>query len=143
MRVHYVLAVLATTCQCVSALEIWPIQRVNRWVERSRANQQLGAPKSIGSSLVFAYNEANKNNDQTFMGHHSQKTTKERYEEFEEKWFVQPLDHFSLSQHADTWFEQRYWVNSRHYKAGGPVIVLDGGETSGEGELPLYCYQGN
>ncbi|KAK7040414.1 putative serine protease EDA2, partial [Favolaschia claudopus] len=41
--------------------------------------------------------------------------------------FTQPLDHF-----VDTGFtfNQRYFVNSRHYKPGGPVIVLDGGETS-------------
>ena len=46
--------------------------------------------------------------------------------------FTQPLDHF-----ADTGFSfpQRYWVSTRHYKTGGPVIVLDGGETSGAGRL--------
>ncbi|KAG5653760.1 hypothetical protein H0H81_010847 [Sphagnurus paluster] len=32
-----------------------------------------------------------------------------------------------------------YWVNDRHYNAsvGGPVIVIDGGETSGEDRLPF------
>ena len=52
--------------------------------------------------------------------------------EFRTQWFQQPLDHFDpKSQHV---FRQRYWVNSRHYKPrkGAPVIVLDGGETSGE-----------
>lgn len=46
--------------------------------------------------------------------------------------FTQPLDHF-----VDTGFTfpQRYWVSTRHYKSGGPVIVLDGGETSGAGRL--------
>jgi hypothetical protein len=36
-------------------------------------------------------------------------------------------------------FKQRYWVNKRHYKegGGGPVIVLDGGETSGEDRIPF------
>ena len=51
---------------------------------------------------------------------------------FRAQWFQQPLDHFDQkSQHV---FHQRYWVNSRHYKPrkGAPVIVLDGGETSGE-----------
>ena len=51
---------------------------------------------------------------------------------FRAQWFEQPLDHFdSKSQHV---FHQRYWVNARHYKPrkGAPVIVLDGGETSGE-----------
>jgi hypothetical protein len=51
---------------------------------------------------------------------------------FRAQWFQQPLDHFDQkSQHM---FNQRYWVNTRHYKPrkGAPVIVLDGGETSGE-----------
>lgn len=47
--------------------------------------------------------------------------------------FTQPLDHF-----IDTGFvfNQRYWVSDRHYQPGGPVVVLDGGETSGEDRLP-------
>ena len=51
-------------------------------------------------------------------------------------WFRQPLDHFSNSTH--TW-RQRYWINTRYYKpnTSAPVIVLDGGETSGEDRLPF------
>ena len=55
-----------------------------------------------------------------------------RKSNFRAQWFQQPLDHFdNKSQHM---FHQRYWVNTRHYKPrkGAPVIVLDGGETSGE-----------
>lgn len=50
---------------------------------------------------------------------------------FKAQWFRQPVDHFSKTDNAT--YLQRYWVNTRHYKAdkGGPVIVLDGGETSG------------
>lgn len=55
--------------------------------------------------------------------------------EFPAQWFMQPLDHFAKGHHH-LW-EQRYWVNKRHYKKGGPVIVLDGGETSGENRLPF------
>jgi hypothetical protein len=46
------------------------------------------------------------------------------------------LDHFSNSPET---FSQRFWVNTRHYRpgTGGPVIVLDGGETSGEDRLPF------
>jgi hypothetical protein len=53
---------------------------------------------------------------------------------FAAQWFTQPLDHFSNSGHT---FRQRFWVNTRHYRpgAGGPVYVLDGGETSGEERL--------
>ena len=57
------------------------------------------------------------------------------YSEFPEQWFEQPLDHFD--ENNGHTFKQRYWVNKRHYKKGGPVIVLDGGETSGEDRLPF------
>ena len=57
-----------------------------------------------------------------------------RAKEFPEQWFEQPLDHFSDDPHT---FKQRYWFNAKHYKKGGPVFVLDGGETSGEDRLPF------
>ncbi|KAI0695544.1 peptidase S28 [Cytidiella melzeri] len=58
------------------------------------------------------------------------------YPEFSAHWFSQPLDHFSKSSET---FGQRYWINTRHYKPrpGAPVIVIDGGETSGEDRLPF------
>ncbi|KAI0245330.1 serine carboxypeptidase S28-domain-containing protein [Lactifluus subvellereus] len=51
--------------------------------------------------------------------------------------FTQPLDHFYNTTVAT--FQQRFWVNTRHYKPrpGAPVIVIDGGETSGEDRLPF------
>ncbi|KAI0247491.1 peptidase S28 [Lactifluus subvellereus] len=51
--------------------------------------------------------------------------------------FTQPLDHFYNT--TDATFQQRFWVNTRHYKPrpGAPVIVIDGGETSGEDRLPF------
>jgi hypothetical protein len=65
---------------------------------------------------------------------------KQEFEEFKERWFEQPLDHFSSSSCGHTW-RQRYWVNARHYKPGSrsPVIVLDTGETSGEVSNWSYC----
>jgi len=56
----------------------------------------------------------------------------ERTYDFRAQWFEQPLDHFDEGN-GHRW-HQRFWVNSRHYKPGtnAPVIVLDGGETSGE-----------
>jgi Serine carboxypeptidase S28 len=55
---------------------------------------------------------------------------------FMPQWFNQPLDHFS---NASETFAQRFWVNARHYRpnSGGPVYVLDGGETSGANRLPF------
>jgi len=55
-------------------------------------------------------------------------------EKFPAQYFRQPLDHFSETGHS---FLQRYWVNTRHYKEGGPIFILDGGETSGEDRLPF------
>ncbi|KAH9480734.1 putative extracellular serine carboxypeptidase [Psilocybe cubensis] len=58
-------------------------------------------------------------------------------QKFPAQWFRQPLDHFDSKSRA--FFHQRYWVSTRHYKPrkGAPVIVLDGGETSGENRLPF------
>jgi hypothetical protein len=54
--------------------------------------------------------------------------------------FRQPVSHFADaavdSHHADT-FCQRYWYDASDYKAGGPVFVIDGGETSGANRLPF------
>jgi hypothetical protein len=57
--------------------------------------------------------------------------------EFHAETFTQPLDHFGNSTNET--FPQRFWVNKRHYRPrpGAPVIVIDGGETSGEGRLPF------
>lgn len=48
--------------------------------------------------------------------------------------FTQPLDHFSDTGLS---FEQRYWVSDRHYRAGGPVIVFETGESSGTSRIPI------
>lgn len=39
--------------------------------------------------------------------------------------------------HKGATFKQRYWFDATHYKKGGPVFLLDGGETDGEGRLPF------
>ena len=44
--------------------------------------------------------------------------------------FEQPVSHFDSSVNGT--FCQRFWYDDRYYKEGGPVFVLDGGETSGE-----------
>ncbi|PGG99535.1 phosphate transporter [Blastomyces parvus] len=52
-----------------------------------------------------------------------------------------PIDHFRsdprYEPHTDEKFDLRYWFDATHYKKGGPIIVLHGGETSGEGRLPF------
>ncbi|KAK0127372.1 hypothetical protein ONS96_006921 [Cadophora gregata f. sp. sojae] len=50
-----------------------------------------------------------------------------------------PVDHFhndSLYEpHSDDKFDLRYWFDATYYKEGGPVIVLQSGETDGVGRL--------
>ncbi|GAB1311468.1 hypothetical protein MFIFM68171_01678 [Madurella fahalii] len=52
-----------------------------------------------------------------------------------------PIDHFhndSLYEpHSNNTFGLRYWFDPSHYKKGGPIIVLQSGETSGVGRLPF------
>lgn len=56
-----------------------------------------------------------------------------------------PVDHFhndSLYEpHTNETFPLRYWFDASNYKEGGPVIVLQGGETSGADRLP-YLQKG-
>jgi hypothetical protein len=57
-----------------------------------------------------------------------------------------PVDHFANkgprgaggAAHAhNATFELRYWFDASHYRPGGPVFCLDGGETSGADRLPF------
>lgn len=50
--------------------------------------------------------------------------------------FTQKLDHLGDTKGT---FQQRFWYDAKFYKPGGPVIVLDGGETSGAGRLPFLA----
>lgn len=52
--------------------------------------------------------------------------------------FDQLSTHFldQLPPGFDQTFKQRYWVEDKYYKRGGPVFVLDGGETTGVERLP-------
>ena len=56
-----------------------------------------------------------------------------------------PIDHFhnesAYEPHTSEKFNLRYWFDATYYKEGGPVIVLQGGETSGEDRLP-YLQKG-
>ena len=44
----------------------------------------------------------------------------------EEQWFTQRLNHFKITEQR-TW-RQRYWINWRYYQAGGPTLLMIGGE---------------
>lgn len=55
--------------------------------------------------------------------------------------FSVPVDHFhnetKYEPHCNDTFNLRYWFDASHYKAGGPVIILQSGETSGKARLPF------
>ncbi|BGP01875.1 hypothetical protein NBRC10513v2_005515 [Rhodotorula toruloides] len=44
--------------------------------------------------------------------------------------------HIPSTTPNETW-QQRYWFDATFYKPGGPVFLLDAGETDGEGRLPF------
>ncbi|BEJ15770.1 hypothetical protein CspHIS471_0503750 [Cutaneotrichosporon sp. HIS471] len=48
--------------------------------------------------------------------------------------FDQSISHFG---EVNGTFCQRYWLDDRYYKPGGPVFLLDGGETDGADRLPF------
>ena len=56
-----------------------------------------------------------------------------------------PIDHFqnesTYEPHSSASFNLRYFFDASYYKDGGPVIVLQGGETSVEGRIP-YLQKG-
>ncbi|KAL9106361.1 MAG: hypothetical protein Q9227_008630 [Pyrenula ochraceoflavens] len=59
--------------------------------------------------------------------------------------FSVPVDHFHnesrYEPHSDATFNLRYFFDASYYKEGGPVIVLQGGETDAAGRLP-YLQKG-
>lgn len=110
-------------------LQILGPQGVNFW--KLEKLQEARSASGLEAASQFRFNAQSADQHQREDRLHSVP------EEFKPRWFEQPLDHFSKSN-SQKW-RQRYWVNTRHHKPGthGPVIVLDGGETSGEDRLPF------
>ncbi|KAA8563834.1 hypothetical protein MFRU_036g00650 [Monilinia fructicola] len=52
-----------------------------------------------------------------------------------------PIDYFHnetrYEPHSNGTFPLRYWFDATYYKPGGPVIILQSGETNAEGRLPF------
>ncbi|KAI3552936.1 serine carboxypeptidase S28 [Colletotrichum abscissum] len=52
-----------------------------------------------------------------------------------------PIDHFHndsrYEPHSDEYFDLRYWFDAKHYRKGGPVIILAAGETDAKERLPF------
>ena len=66
-------------------------------------------------------NEINVNNDDSYN--------------YNEHYFNQPVDHFNESDYRT--FNQRYYVNDKHFKPNGPIYVLESGETSAVNRLSV------
>lgn len=64
---------------------------------------------------------------------------------YPKRYFTMPVDHFPNKQkyepHTDHTFQNRYWFDDTYYKPGGPVIILQSGETNGLNRLP-YIQKG-
>ncbi|KAG8906322.1 hypothetical protein FRB99_007102 [Tulasnella sp. 403] len=97
-------------------------QGVNLWNLNRRVSDHV-QPPSLAQSVF----------DNSTPGPHPASTPLDR--KYPARFFRQPLDHFNPNiSHS---FAQRYWVDDRFYRPGGPVFVLDGGETSGAHRLPF------
>ncbi|KAF9013147.1 serine carboxypeptidase S28-domain-containing protein [Cyathus striatus] len=117
------------------ALRVMGPQGVNLWkLERAR-EQELSSSSGRGASVRKDPGLVVQDPSVSLFAGDEEKMEKDYEAEFPGKWFRQPLDHFDKSN-TKHW-RQRYWVSKRHYKKGskGPVIVLDGGETSGSDRL--------
>ncbi|KAJ3503107.1 hypothetical protein NMY22_g18365 [Coprinellus aureogranulatus] len=105
--------------------------------QRARPNDliRILGPQGVNLARLDAAQSVAKDADR--LSNQEVLSTKDRTYDFRAQWFKQPLDHFN-NESDHTW-HQRFWVNSRYYKPGrnAPVIVIDGGETSGEDRLPF------
>ncbi|GAA5934245.1 uncharacterized protein JCM15063_004515 [Sporobolomyces koalae] len=50
---------------------------------------------------------------------------------------VPSAGHASTDDSHNSTFKQRYWFDASYYKKGGPVFLLDAGETNAEGRIPF------
>ncbi|CAE7121416.1 unnamed protein product [Rhizoctonia solani] len=101
-------------------------QRISRYIHFGSQGINLRRLHSQESSMLHSGGDLE--NQQFVFSGGGNKFPKAHY-------FEQPIDHFDKS--VNRTFRQRYWVNKEYYEPGGPVFVLDGGETSGEDRLPF------
>lgn len=136
MRVLLVLLSLFTAravCGGIDQIRILGPQGVNLWQLKAARNNAARAsthpPLLVQQADSAPPSPSSEGDDEEGLSALERK--------FPAHWFTQTLDHFAnASGHT---FEQRYWISTRHYRPreGAPVIVLDGGETSGVGRLPF------
>ncbi|KAM0751280.1 hypothetical protein T439DRAFT_313583 [Meredithblackwellia eburnea MCA 4105] len=115
----------------VSLLKGSPALPVGLWrklnsIRQAQHEQHQSRQSDLSDQIVFAG-----------QGAAGLKDGKSRFKAFE---FDQLVSHFPEDVPPPTpnaTFKQRFWYNAEHYAPGGPVILLDGGETSGEDRIPF------
>lgn len=121
---HLVQAISTPSTQLLhraQGINLWKLQRAAAAAAQHAALQQTTAQTPlIGNSLPSL-------SSSSLLSPYERK--------YPALYFEQPLDHFDSAEKST--FQQRYWVDARFYKPGGPVFVLDGGETSGVDRLPF------
>jgi hypothetical protein len=50
-----------------------------------------------------------------------------------------PVDHYNESDTRT--YENRYWVNSKYYRSGGPIFYFDAGEQNASPLVPYFLYE--
>ncbi|KAI0365716.1 peptidase S28 [Pilatotrama ljubarskyi] len=138
MRVVFALLTLLTeraVCGGIDQIRLLGPQAVNLWRLEAERHAQLHAQDRAGLFVQQDGSEANYHDSSA--GNNEDPALSELERKFPAHWFTQPLDHFSNAS-GET-FGQRYWLNTRNYRPrpDAPVIVLDGGETSGLDRLPF------
>src|ERR1700677_3164652 len=126
-------AVVAAATSCARNTGLHNAQSINFWrlhhrtASASTSQQDLATPADRQQQAPFVATGTATTAAEAVSGPVTPK--------FRAQTFTQPLDHFRNT--TDATFKQRFWVNARHYKPrpGAPVIVIDGGETSGEDRL--------
>ncbi|KAK1922604.1 serine carboxypeptidase S28-domain-containing protein [Papiliotrema laurentii] len=73
--------------------------------------------------------------EQSHVVEQAQLTFTARPSKYKPYCFDQPLSHFDPAHNST--FCQRYWIDGSAYKPGGPIFLLDGGETSGANRIPF------
>ncbi|KAI8971168.1 peptidase S28 [Trametes punicea] len=134
------------TCGGIDQIRLLGPQAVNLWRLQNARTLAARTPTRDATQRVLVQqdNDENLNSNPPYEVSDGFGDSDEPHSELERKfpahWFTQPLDHFaSYSEDGGHTFQQRYWLNTRNYRPrpDAPVIVLDGGETSGVDRLPF------
>ena len=100
-----------------------PLAGLHRAIQREAQSLHVERSASSPSEVSVTCSQADSASNsaqQPFV------VTKPKYEAH---CFSQRISHFDPSVNGT--FCQRYWIDASSYKEGGPIYVLDGGETSG------------